>query len=145
MTSRIKLGLVAGLVASVTAATASPPASGIPVATSCLAPDSAAEDRRAYIADFVTTPADSEDRAGWDLPAVPATSISFVTSDSTICTSAAVAHARALHQDTISPASVHLLRVGATRFIAFNYSTLGEYFAFVVLDSAFNRLTVIGS
>src|SRR4051812_14415578 len=126
MSSLTKLGLLAGLTAIATAATLPPTATRTPALSSCLAASPAAEDQRTYITTFVTTAADSEDRAGWDLPAVAADSIAFVTADSTACARGALAHARILHQDTLAPDPIYLLKVGATRFVAFNFSSVAS-------------------
>jgi hypothetical protein len=85
----------------------------------------------------------AEDRQIWNLPSgVTSGQIAFVT-DSLSCTIGAKAHALAVGADTLNPPPVHLLKVGTTRYIAFNYTRQGEWRLFVVLDSAFTKLGVM--
>lgn len=101
----------------------------------CRTIDAAALDDRAMISEIVTgtDTLSARRRSGWDLPVVADSAISFVV-DSTVCAAAAVAHAQATQDTTNPPPPVHVLRVGHSRYVVFNYTPVGEYFAYVVFD-----------
>jgi hypothetical protein len=99
------------------------------VGPACQQVNEAADGFRLYITslDTATSAAPGNDRTFWHLPQVSASEIAFVT-DSTRCDRAARAHARTVAADATNPAPVHLLRVGPTRYIAFNFTKVGEWF-----------------
>lgn len=112
----------------------------------CSATIDAADGFRLYITalDTATTTQGANERAFWQLPAVAASDIHFVT-DSAACDHAARAHAAKIHADTTNPATVYLLRVGSTRYIAFNFTKVGEWFHYAILDSTFAIVGTRGS
>lgn len=116
------------------------------VAPHCRALDSGAASFRRYITKFDTGTSikAAEDRAIWNLPAVPASEIYFVT-DSIPCSLAAKAHEAAVKGDTLDPYPVHLLRIGSTRYIALNWTMIAGWFHYAVLDSNFTLLSSVGS
>lgn len=69
----------------------------------------------------------------------------YFLSDSTLCHRAAHAHAREVGDDTINPDSVFLLRAGPTRYITGSSAHLGKYYIRVIFDTAFVKLSAIGS
>jgi hypothetical protein len=78
-------------------------------------------------------------RATLGITVLPDTAISFVT-DVALCDTAARRHAIQAGQDTLAPPPVYLLRLGTTRYVAFNGARSGEYHSYFVFDQAFNFL-----
>lgn len=112
----------------------------------CYPEDDSATDFKDYILKMVTG-TDSiaaNDRAGWELPAVDSSQVFFIT-DSMTCDRAARAHAVEARTDTLNPKAVHLLGVGPTRHIAFNYHRVGEWLMYFVFDSSFVLVAPMGS
>jgi hypothetical protein len=121
-----------------------PPRSFVTEAVACRPTDAVAEDYRLY-ATGVITGSDSVSgvlRAAWNVPQVDSSQITFVL-DSATCDQGARAHAIAAAQDTLNPPPVHVLRVGPTRYIAFNLAKAGEYLVYFVFDSTFHFLKAI--
>jgi hypothetical protein len=119
-------------------------AHGVHTASSvgCRAVDGFATDLRAYVID-VTTGTDSlsaATRSAWNVPSISDTTQVVFVSDTTACTQAAIAHARAEKRDTLNPPAVYLLAVGSTRYVAFNGARAGEFLVSYVLDAQFNVL-----
>lgn len=112
----------------------------------CRPVDAAAIDDRAMIAGIVAggDSIGARRRQGWNLPAVADSEVTFVV-EPALCTAAAAAHAR-VHDVADGPLlPVHVLRVGLTRYVVFNYTPVGEYFAYVVFDGAWTVVaTIIG-
>ncbi len=77
-------------------------------------------------------------RAQWNLPQLPADSVSIVT-DSTTCQRAALAYGRNLSPpDTTTARQVYVIRVGPTRFVVADPSVMaGEYLVQDVFDNTF--------
>jgi hypothetical protein len=117
-----------------------------PASVACRARSGPADGFRYYITalDTATSLDGSGKRRFWYLPSVAASEIYFV-SDSVACERAARAHASTISADTANPAPVHLLRVGATRYITFNFTSVGEWFHYVILDSSFAVVGTRGS
>jgi hypothetical protein len=107
---------------------------------------SAADGFRLYITaiDTGTSAEAARWRDFWHIPAVRATEIYFVT-DSAACARAARVHAATAKADTINPWPVFLLHVGPTRNIAFNFTMVGEWFHYAILDSSFALVGTRGS
>jgi hypothetical protein len=80
------------------------------------------------------------DRVTIGIPTLADTAIVFV-SDSALCDLAAKQHAIRARQDTVSPRPVYLLRLGTSRYVAFNGARAGEYHAYFIFDTAFNFVT----
>lgn len=131
------IALVGVLAAAVTA-----PAGVINSPIPCLVTSSAANGYRNFVVRVATAPdsASASTRAAWNIPLVtdPA-DVAFV-SDTTVCTQAANALALASGDTIGTPASAHVLRVGATRYIVFNYESVGEFLAYYVFDQNFALL-----
>lgn len=110
--------------------------------TACMPPSGYADDFRSYIVTLATS-TDSVDQAvrtSNDIPAISdTTQIAFVT-DSTVCATAAAAHAQAAQQSG-APLPVYVLRVGPTRYIVFNGQSAGEFFTYYVFDDRFSLLS----
>jgi hypothetical protein len=106
----------------------------------CAPPDAFANAFREW-AVGVATGADSTagERTALGITVLPDTAIAFVT-DSTLCDTAAHKHAIQARQDTIAPPPVYLLRLGATRYVAFNGARSGEFHSYFVFDQAFTFL-----
>ena len=64
------------------------------------------------------------------------TKIAFV-SDTTVCNLAAAAHATVDGATGGTPEAVHVLRVGPTRNVVFNFSSRGEFTVYNVFDENF--------
>src|SRR5690242_16462697 len=108
----------------------------------CRAADGFANDLRSYVID-VTTGTDSlsaATRSAWNVPFISDTIRVLFVTDTTACTRAAIAHARAQRRDALNPPPVFLLAVGSTRYVAFNGARAGEFFVHYVLDAQFNVL-----
>ena len=112
----------------------------------CRSTDGGTDGFRLYITaiDTGTTSDASSRRDFWHIPSVAATDIYFVT-DSATCAHAAHVHAATASADTVNPAAVSLLRVGPTRYIAFNFTKVGEWFHYAILDSNFAVVGTRGS
>lgn len=88
-----------------------------------------------------TDTASASNRTAFNLPAVAATEVYFVT-DSTTCAQAATAFGRevALANGTPGP-GLWVLRVGPTRYIVFDHrQASGEFLDQYVFDASFNYL-----
>lgn len=112
----------------------------------CRAQDTLAVMFRNYVVQ-VATGTDSTSislRTSWNIPEVADTSVVFVT-DSVLCSSAAIAQASVEGDDVNNPPPVHLLRVGTTRYVAWNYSRRSEYYEYLVFDTEFQLLSTIGT
>ena len=142
----ILLTAVLALTATIGGATAVPSvAHARTTSVGCIADDSVALDFRNFVLRMSTSP-DTEwvrKRTQWLIPfGLDTTSVYFVV-DAQLCTSAAVAHARAAREDTVNPYPVHALRVGPNRFIVFNYLQSGDFFTYFVFDSSFSLLKAL--
>src|SRR6185312_3801448 len=102
-----------------------------------------AESFRIYITGLDTSMADSAEtyRKFWNIPAVAPADIDLVRDDA-ICDRAARIHAASVTRDTVKAYPVFVLRVGPTRYIVFNFMSVGEWFDYTILDSAFKVLAV---
>jgi hypothetical protein len=118
----------------------------LPIVAPCRSLTDGADGFRYYITslDTGTTTKAAADRTFWKIPTVAASDIAFV-SDSTICTNAARVHASSVGADTLNPAPVYVLRVGATRYIVFNFTPVGEWLHYAILDSSLVLLGTHGS
>ena len=108
----------------------------------CRAVDGYATDLRSYVIE-VTTGTDSSSaamRSAWNVPFISDTTRVAFVSDTTACTRAAIAHARAERQGPLNPPPVYLLAIGSTRYVAYNGARAGEFFVHYVLDAQFNVL-----
>ena len=102
----------------------------------CVRGEGAAADFRVWIQELATT-ADSEEaemRDSLKLPRLADTSLVAFETDPAICARAAEAFARATRDTTRPARPVYLLRVGPDRYIAWNYSRVGEFFVYYVFD-----------
>jgi len=117
-------------------------ASGTIARGSCRVVDGYASDLRLYVVQVATgtDSASAATRAAWNIPAIADSSQIRFVSDSTQCTRAAHAHAIAERADTLNPPPVYLLRVGSTRYVAYNGARAGEFLVHYVLDDQFNVL-----
>jgi hypothetical protein len=147
MTPAHKL-LGAAYLFSTVAALSAPPRSAPPahVGVACRSWNATADGFRLFITALDTSTADTNAtrREFWHIAQVPASEITFVT-DSATCDRAARAHAASVNGDTITPYPVHVLRVGPARFIAFNFTRVGEWFHYAILDSSFAIIGTRGS
>jgi hypothetical protein len=111
----------------------------------CRDTTAAATGFRLYLTAIDTSTADSNsvERISWHIPQVSASDISFVA-DSALCARGAIAHALSLKQDTANAASVYVLRVGPTRYVLFNYTRVGEWVHYAIVDSGFALLGARG-
>lgn len=117
-----------------------------PFTVACGTPAGWATDFRNHVSEVATgtDSASIETRTLWNIPAVADSQVAFV-SDSAKCERAAHAHAVAANLDTTNPPPVFLIRVGPTRYFAFNGQRVGEFMLYYLFDSAFVKLTAIGS
>jgi len=85
--------------------------------------------------------ASAASRAAFQLPAVSASDVYFVT-DSTVCTRAAAAFTAEVTRDrSTAGGSLWVLRVGPTRYIVFDHKQQsGEFLDHYIFDSSFNYL-----
>lgn len=136
----IALTAIVGVLGSTMLARATPVTNPIP----CRETTAAEERFRSYVLRVTMTQdtSNAKLRTLFQLPLITdSSSVSYVA-DTTVCTQAASANALA-NSDTGTLGDVHVLRVGATRYIVFNYSAVGHYNARRVFDSNFNLLTSI--
>jgi hypothetical protein len=119
---------------SVVAGLASP---GVALAQRCLPPDVGEEQTRLWLLNEVTLSSPGQP-ATHKLHATDSSQVYWV-SDTSTCRQAAVAVATHFEADTLSPPAVYLLRLGPTRYLAFNYARK----VYVVLDAEFGSVTRI--
>ena len=122
-------------------------AKGITSPIPCRATTDDAEGFRSYIIRVTMTQdsAQARLRTSFELPLITdSAEVAFVT-DTTICTQAATANALAGGRTTTPAADVHVLRVGPTRYITFNYQQEREYSLSHVFDQNFNWLATLTS
>jgi hypothetical protein len=144
MKPSIRLVVALAGLACIAAVSASPlrandaPAASVP----CRAWSYNAESFRLYITDIDTSTADSAGtyRKFWSIPSVTSSDIALVRDDS-LCDRAARIHAASIHSKA-EPYPVFVLRVGPTRYIVFNFMSVGEYFDYTILDSALKVVAV---
>lgn len=112
--------------------------------TPCRTPDGYATYMKSYFAGAVsgTDSVSAELRELYELPAAPDTSVAFVT-DSLVCSQALTAYTTAMNQ--VSPVSnqIDVLRVGATRLIAWHSPNSGKFAGQVVFDTSFVELVTV--
>ena len=114
--------------------------------TLCRSPDDFASGTRYWVIE-VATDTDSvmvATRAQWNIGTLDSSAIAFVH-DSVTCYRGARAHAVAAGQDTISPPAVYLLRIGPTRYLAWNGVVEHGWLMQFLFDSSFVLLERIGS
>lgn len=111
----------------------------------CIASDSAAVDFRNFVLRMSTSPDTNwvRKRTQWLVPSGLDTTNVYFVSDTQLCSSAAIAHARSASEDTVNPYPVHALRVGPNRFIVYNYLQSGDFFTYFVFDSSFSLLKAL--
>ena len=136
----IVLTAIVGVLGSIVLARATPAMNSIP----CRGTTAGAEDIRSYVHEVTMTQdsLNAKRRAVYQLPLITDSSVVDFVSDTTVCTQAATANALA-NNETGTPGDVHVLRVGPTRYIVFNYYVVGHYHALRVFDANFNLLTSI--
>jgi hypothetical protein len=102
-----------------------------------------AESFRLYITGLDTLTADSASRyrSFWNIPMVAPSEIALVRDDS-LCDRAARIHAASATKPGVKEYPVFVLKVGGTRYIVFNFMSVGDSFDYTILDSAFKVLGV---
>jgi hypothetical protein len=143
---RFSLALIVALaVVGVSASTVVARAETATSSVACREPSEGAEDFRRYIIRVTMgqDTASTRSRMSYRLPAMSdSTAIAFVT-DTTLCNQAAAVHAGVNRETGETPDAVHVLRVGVTRYIVFNYSSRGEFTVYNVFDENFAFLISI--
>jgi hypothetical protein len=79
-------------------------------------------------------------RTTWRLPYIADTSEVHFVQDTTLCRTAAIELAKLQGDDTLTAPPVYLLRVGPTRFVAFNYHKVGQWYVFAIFDESFRHV-----
>lgn len=149
LSARRTLAIAAALVTGVALISGSRIANGksFPVATTlCRAVDDFSSGTRFWVIE-VASSTDSvmaATRAEWGIATLDSTAIVFVQ-DSITCARGARAHAIAAGQDTLSPPSVYLLRIGPTRYMAWNGVVAHGSLIQFLFDSSFALLDALGS
>jgi hypothetical protein len=112
----------------------------------CRESEESEDDVRSWIL-WLVTEADTRAKAlrpGTSLPKLTDSSEVYLVLDEEICFKAAQAVAAVFGDDTLRPPPVHVLRVGPTRFVAYNYLENGHTFYFPILDEQFRYIISIG-
>ena len=144
---RSALVLAPGLAVTLLAACSAMRGPAAPSPGRCVEGRGAADDFRTWIVEL-TTSADSERvemRQALQLPQTADSSAVAFETDPRICTRGAAAMAAVQKDSAQPPSPVYLLRVGADRYIAWNYSRAGEFFEYYVFDRTFKLLEIIGT
>jgi hypothetical protein len=110
---------------------------GVALAQGCLQPGVAEEQTRLWLLEKVTLSSPGQP-AMYELHATDSSQVYWVT-DSSSCRRASVAVASHFAAHTLTPPAVYLLRLGPTRFMAWN-SVRRLYFA---MDEDFRYVTLI--
>jgi hypothetical protein len=130
-----QLGIAATLFGlALLAGVASP---GVALAQRCHKPGVGEEQTRLWLLEKVTLSSPGQP-AMYKLHATDSSQVYWV-SDTSTCRQAAVAVATHFEADTLLPPAVYLLRLGPTRYLAFNYVRK----VYVVLDAEFGYVTRI--
>ena len=76
------------------------------------------------------------------LPPLRDTTVVAFETDPAVCRTVAAALASAQRDTTSGPKAAYVLRVGAGRYVAWNYERAGEFFAYYVFD---REMTLVAS